>query len=340
MGNEKTTKSAKTSTKPVQRIMVEDKSANKPTAKTSRALIKPKSRVPARIIREAEVIEDDTKIKKSASPKATHAKNRPLTKVNPSKSTTKTAAHQKTNQKNAKTKFNMKLPTFRKIHLKLTHIIAIALVLILAIFFGRVAIWEHNYLIAMEGSERNTADTTEDGIYEGGEDVDTTEPTETQIAEYHVAADKPRYLTIRSIGIYNARVVEVGLKSSGEMGTPVNVYDVGWYTGSALPGQAGTSVINAHGGDLGIGIFRYLPRINIGDQIIIEMGDETTKYIYNVVDIVYKNIGNDANDYMPTAFASPKPGVPSLTLITCTGDWLQTQNTYSQRLFVRAILQE
>lgn len=334
MGNEKTTKSNKDSSKPTKRILVEDKDTEKSASKASRALVKPKSRVPARIIREAEVIADDTKIKKTTPPKTSTAKTE---KTIPKK--TKAAANSKTNQKRTTSKFKMKLPTIRKIHLKPAQIVAIAIILIFAIFFGRVAIWEHNYLLAMEGSERDVVETS-DGVYEGDDDVDTTEPSETQIDEYHVAADKPRYLTIRSVGIYNARVVEVGIKANGEMGTPINVYDVGWYTGSALPGQAGTSIINAHGGDLGIGIFRYLPRINIGDQIIIEMGDETTKYIYNVVDIVYKSIGNEANEYMPTAFASPEPGKSSLTLITCTGDWLQTQNTYSQRLFVRAVLQE
>ncbi len=238
---------------------------------------------------------------------------------------------------------DMKLPLLRRIHIKPQYIVLGVFLLILAAFVARVAIWEHNYILAKEGSERDVitaAPSEEGGVYEGGQEVDNTKPTETEIIEYHVAADKPRYLTIRSIGIYNARVVEIGLKNNGEVGTPYNIYDVGWYVDSALPGSNGVSLMDAHGGDLGYGIFRNLPKINIGDQIIIEMGDETTKYVYNVVDMSFQNLGEAANAYMSTALTSPEAGRPSLTLITCTGDWWEQSQTYSQRLFVRAVLQE
>ncbi len=237
---------------------------------------------------------------------------------------------------------DMKLPLLRRIHIKPCYIVLGILLLLLAGFIARVAIWEHNYILAKEGSERDTTTSINTGadVYEGGQEVDNTKPTEKEIVEYHVAADKPRYLTIRSIGIYNARVVEIGLKNNGEVGTPYNIYDVGWYVDSALPGSNGVSLIDAHGGDLGYGIFRNLPKINIGDQIIIEMGDETTKYTYNVVDISFQDLGDAANAYMSTALTSPEPGKPSLTLITCTGEWWEQSQTYSQRLFVRAVLQQ
>lgn len=238
----------------------------------------------------------------------------------------------------------MKLPLIRRLHIKIRYIVAGAIVILLAIFFGRVAIWEHNYILAMEGTERHTAKVEEkdeepSGVYEGGETVDEEKPTETQIKEHVVAPDKPRYLTINSLGIYTAPIVEIGLGSGGELGTPNRAWYVGWYTGSVLPGEDGVTMLDAHGGDLGNGIFKYLPRIAVGADIVVEMGDGR-KYTYTVVDKATKNIGEEANSYMNTAFSSPQAGVPSMTLITCTGEWSDKQQTYLQRLFVRAALRQ
>lgn len=237
-------------------------------------------------------------------------------------------------KKTSSSKRGLKLPVMRRLHLKPHHIVVACIILILGLFFTRVAIWEHNYLSAMEGSER---DNPNPAASENETETDDTEPTTIEVQEYIVAADKPRYFTIRSLGIYNSRVVEVGLTNGDEMGTPRNIYDVGWYINSALPGANGVSIINAHGGDLGNGIFRNLPKISIGAEILVEMGDGR-KYTYVVHDVSTQEIGSAANDYMPTAFSSPKAGVASMTLITCTGDWLEMQQTYSQRLFVRALL--
>lgn len=219
----------------------------------------------------------------------------------------------------------------RKIHIKPSYIILGVILILLAAFCIRVAVWEHNYFARMEGSERASS-----GAYIDGQDVDEEKPDSTAIAEYKVAPDKPRYLTISSLGIINARIVEVGLKENQELATPVNIYDIGWYTGSDLPGT-GVSVMDAHGGNAGQGIFRTLPNIQTGAEISVEMGDGRL-YTYVVTDTATKALGDDANAYMNTAFTSPEPGIPSLTLITCTGDWWLQSQTYSHRFFVRALL--
>lgn len=234
-----------------------------------------------------------------------------------------------------KTSQEMQLPNLRKVHVKASWIMIGIFVLIALGFIMRVALWEHSYLARMEGSDR---DVTASEYYDGGEEVDETVPDANQ---YHVSADKPRFLSIESLGIINARVVEVGQKSSGEIDTPHNIYDVGWYngSGSALPGQTGTVVMDGHGGNMGNGIFNHLPSIQTGAEIVIEMGDEKTKYTYKVVDLVTKNL-SEANDYMTIAFDTPEKGKDSLTIITCTGNWIWNKQTYSERLFVRAILVE
>lgn len=230
----------------------------------------------------------------------------------------------------------MKLPTVRKLHFKLSRVISVIVVVLIAAFCARVAIWEHFYLERMEGQERPTVSMP----IEGEEDeTDREEPTPTEVSEYTVAPDKPRYLSISSVGITNARVVEVGLKSDGALDTPYNIYDVGWYTSSSLPGSDGTTVIDGHGGAPGIGIFGNLTLVQPGTQVSIVMGDGRA-YTYSIVDTATKALGDEANEYMATAFTSPERGKPSLTLITCTGEYWLSSRTYSHRFFARAVLVE
>lgn len=162
------------------------------------------------------------------------------------------------------------------------------------------------------------------------------QPEVTDNAAYQVAAYKPRYLSIPSIGLYNIPIVEIGVNGD-TLGDPDNYRLVGWHYTSALPGQQGVAMIDGHGGDLGNGIFRPLPRVPIGSDVIIEMGDGR-KFTYRVVEKVNRTRGKDADAYMHTAYQSPQPGVPALTLITCTGAWLRNEQTYLERLFVRAVL--
>lgn len=229
---------------------------------------------------------------------------------------------------------NFKLPAIRKLHFKPLQIVGVIVVVLLAIFFGRVAIWEHNYINRMEGTERPTLT----GPVEGSEDdTDREKPTVTEVSEYTVAPDKPRYLSIPSVGINNSRVVEIGVRNDGALSTPYNIYDTGWYVNSALPGASGTSIVDGHGGAPGIGVFGNLPLVQTDALINIVMGDGR-EFTYRVVDTATKPLGEEANEYMATAFTSPVKGKPSLTLITCTGDWWLSSQTYSHRFFARAVL--
>lgn len=235
-----------------------------------------------------------------------------------------------------KTKNQFKLPTIHKIHLRPLQIACIVVAVLFAIFFIRVALWEKSYLANMVGKERSTTEVI--GLEENTQ-IDETEPETSEIAEYTVAPDKPRYFSADSIGIPRTRIVEIGIKNNGELATPYNIYDVGWYDGSTLPGGNGVSIMDGHGGYATKAIFERLPNIKIGDQIKIEMGDGRL-FTYKVVDTVTKNLGEDANNYMTTAFTSPEEGKGSLTLITCTGDYWIKSRTYSQRFFVRAVLEQ
>lgn len=155
---------------------------------------------------------------------------------------------------------------------------------------------------------------------------------------YEVAEYKPRYFSLPAIGLERIPVVEFGIVNN-QLGAPENIKVVGWYYQSAFPGNEGAAVMDAHGGDLGEGIFKDLPRAQIGDQIMVEMGDGR-EFTYEIKEMTLKQLGREANDYMYIIFKPWEENVPTLTMITCTGRWLPAQQTYDQRLFVRAALVE
>ena len=199
------------------------------------------------------------------------------------------------------------------------------------VFFIRVAVFEDSYYREKEGSERAEAVAVQE------EPLEEEAPTEEQVTEYTVAADRPRYLSIPKLGVVNARIIAVGVKSNGELGTPNNIFDVGWYEASGKPGQGKTIVIDGHNGGPHVhGVFKDLPNLVEGDIIKIERGDGKI-FEYKVVENKTVVL-SEADAYMKTAFKSPVSGKESVTLISCTGEWSQAQGTYLSRQFTRAIL--
>lgn len=221
----------------------------------------------------------------------------------------------------------MKLPTWKK---NVPKFIWGGIILLFVAFFARVFIWEHNYYQEKEGSARAVATT---GTVSQPIEVDETVPNSE---EYTVAPDKPRYLSIPKLEIKNSRIFEVGLSPEGQMLTPYNIFDVGWYNGSAKPGTKGTSIIDGHNGGPHVhGVFKNLPELAYGDKVIIEMGDGQT-YTYQIIDNITVPL-SEADAKMLYAAQSPVSGKESITLITCTGEWSQVQQTYLSRQFARAV---
>ena len=78
-----------------------------------------------------------------------------------------------------------------------------------------------------------------------------------------------------------------------------------------------------------------MPSLVKGDKIIIEMGDGT-KYTYEVYDNTTVPL-DEADSQMYKMEQTPVAGKESISLITCTGEWSQVQQTYLSRQFLRAI---
>ena len=210
---------------------------------------------------------------------------------------------------------------------------SILLVLFL-IYFIRVVSFENYYYNEKEGSERAVAT-----VSNGNEDLIEEKPSDDEVKEYVVAPDRPRYLIIEKLGVKKARILPMGVNTSGELDTPRNIFDVGWYEGSGKPGLGGTMMIDGHNGGPHIhGVFKDLPKLANGDIIKVERGDGEV-FEYEVVE--NKAIALDeSNAYMSTAAKTPVEGRESVTLISCTGEWSQQQGTYLSRQFTRSVLIE
>ncbi|KKW05197.1 MAG: hypothetical protein UY35_C0001G0088 [Candidatus Saccharibacteria bacterium GW2011_GWC2_48_9] len=67
-------------------------------------------------------------------------------------------------------------------------------------------------------------------------DVDESTIALEDVRKHVVSTEQPRYLSIPSLYIDEARVFSVGTKANSELDTPRNIHDVGWYEKSATPG--------------------------------------------------------------------------------------------------------
>ena len=223
---------------------------------------------------------------------------------------------------------SLKINSWRKV---LKWLFWIILAIFLIVFVVRVLVFEHNYLSEKEGSERAITVVEED------EELIEVKPTETEVKEYTVAPNRPRYLTIDKLGIKKARIIPMGVNTKGELSTPNNIFDVGWYEASSLPGTGGTMIIDGHNGGPHVhGVFKDLPLLSEGDLIQIERGDGVI-FKYKVVENKPVLL-SESDAYMSTAAHSPQPGAESVTLISCTGEWSDQQQTYLSRQFTRAVI--
>jgi sortase (surface protein transpeptidase) len=125
-----------------------------------------------------------------------------------------------------------------------------------------------------------------------------------------------------------------GLTSSGIMETPTNVSDVGWFTGSPLPGAKGVSIVIGHVAQVrkGVvtkqGVFGDLGSLVAGDQFYIlnNRGESTT---FVVRESRSYDPAADTTDVFTTA-----DGGAHLNFVTCEGTWDPAQLEYTQRLVV------
>lgn len=125
----------------------------------------------------------------------------------------------------------------------------------------------------------------------------------------------------------------VGLTTDGAMGPPSGPNGLGWYKLGPFPGEIGSAVIDGHFGTWVTGegsIFDNLHKLNKGDLIYIKNADGSL-----VTFVVRELKVFDPEDDAFEVFISDD-GKSHLNLITCTGDWVSKEKTYTKRLVVFA----
>jgi LPXTG-site transpeptidase (sortase) family protein len=159
----------------------------------------------------------------------------------------------------------------------------------------------------------------------------SVKPTAAAVASYRVPPTSPKYISIPAIGITNTRIIRLGLLANGQIATPDNIFDTGWYDGSSKPGQSGAMFIYGHVSSwTADGIFYNLKKLKAGDDITITRGDNQT-FTYQVVTTrIYPYMSVN----MGAVLSSINPSVPGLNLMTCTGKVIPGTSEFNERLVV------
>jgi sortase (surface protein transpeptidase) len=209
--------------------------------------------------------------------------------------------------------------------------LAAVLVLVGGIGFIGFDVWQTNTALKQDLSKTVTAlGSPSAGAHQENEGRDETPVESSSIDSYKVASSLPRVITITDAKV-RARVLSMDVNPDNSIQAPINIFDAGWYTGSAKPGEPGAALIDAHAsGATRQGLFAYLDTLEVNDTVEVERGDGVT-FIYEVAytEIVEKDT-LDMAKLLKTYGDAPQ----GLNLITCTGTYVKEQSTYDHRVVV------
>ena len=133
-----------------------------------------------------------------------------------------------------------------------------------------------------------------------------------------------------------AAIVRVSRTPAGAMGAPDNPYVIGWADYAAAPGgESGNALLVGHRdyqdieGNVGVGVCWELERTKVGDQIIVRDQALNRAYVYEVIERAKVSpYDRSSGRYLRDS------DTPIVTLITCTGSFDQSTNTYSHRFIL------
>ncbi len=141
----------------------------------------------------------------------------------------------------------------------------------------------------------------------------------------------PAYLEIPKLNL-KTEVESVTVDENGNMGIPVNIMAVGWYSLGPRPGEVGNAVIDGHLNtpELTPGVFWGLDTLNEGDILLVvdHYGQQITFKVTSVKSEPY-------SDFPVEKYFGPSQ-VPRLHLITCQGTYERDLQTFNLRTVVSA----
>lgn len=155
------------------------------------------------------------------------------------------------------------------------------------------------------------------------------------VENYAVAPTSPRLISIDALGV-EGRVLPMS-QDKGQKPPAKNIFDAGWYTQSARPGQGGAMVIESYAnGRIKKGLFANIETLKIGNTVKVERGDGA-KLIYVVQKIENMAADNLAASTLTVPYGGATQG---LNLVARTGVYDSSTNNHSDRTVVYTTLQK
>jgi hypothetical protein len=153
----------------------------------------------------------------------------------------------------------------------------------------------------------------------------------------HIALARPRpqraapvALSIKKIGL-SSSLIDLRKNPNGTVQVPKDVRQVGWYVGSAHPGDAGPTVLIGHIDSYkGPGVFHRLPQLKKGDVITVTRADRS-QALFTV-----QLVKRFSKRNFPTELVYRGDGKASLRLITCGGEFDRASGHYLDNTIVFA----
>jgi LPXTG-site transpeptidase (sortase) family protein len=128
-------------------------------------------------------------------------------------------------------------------------------------------------------------------------------------------------------------VVAAGVDAAtGELAIPADAAVVAWYQFGPAPGDAGSAVLAAHVDWHGVpGVFFRLRELAVGDPVTVSMSDGSVRSFYVVATRTVEK------PELPRAEVFARTGRPTLTLVTCGGQFDSGTHHYLSNVVVTAV---
>lgn len=131
----------------------------------------------------------------------------------------------------------------------------------------------------------------------------------------------------------SATIIQLGIGKNGEMETPKDFREAGWFHLGPRPGEQGTALIAGHLDSAygAPGVFWHLNKLKTGDDIYIIDHNKKTLHFQVKDNKIYSSSA-------PLEEIYGRGGKARINLITCNGVWDRETQDYSNRLVVSAEL--
>ena len=155
------------------------------------------------------------------------------------------------------------------------------------------------------------------------EAVDLTERTSLKPAA-------PEHVTRILVDRLNLEVLieQVGLTKQGHVASPADIKKAGWYNKSSAPGTPGPTVIVGHYGSGAA--FLEFEKLDAGDVLRI-VNDKGQEFQYRL-----ERKQKVPKDKVPMETILGYSRENRLEIITCSGRWLEAEQTFADRLLLTA----